>query len=237
MKINNKIFSIPPYISTHWGNVNTLSMKSNVLVVSTKDGEIVEIPNLDASSLENIFSYHASFMEQNSQDQSKFMTPISQAMVHPGTMQRLDVPFRLGLNSVDDIGSVLQHNPSQANTPEIPQEILHKIVSITKIVSPEGIALMPKPEPSCNCVHCQIARALSQEIVEVTIGEPVAKEEEVSEADLVFEQWQITPTGNQLYSVVNKLDTNEKYNVFLGKPVGCTCGKTGCEHIVAVLKS
>ena len=43
--------------------------------------------------------------------------------------------------------------------------------------------------------------------------------------------------NDKLFTVINKLDQQEKYNVFLGEPVGCTCGKQGCEHMLAVLKS
>ena len=33
------------------------------------------------------------------------------------------------------------------------------------------------------------------------------------------------------------LDPNEHYNVFLGTPLGCTCGEKDCEHIRAVLST
>ena len=48
---------------------------------------------------------------------------------------------------------------------------------------------------------------------------------------------EITQTGDKLFTVVNKLDPQENYHVYLGHPVGCTCGKQGCEHILVVLKS
>jgi hypothetical protein len=36
---------------------------------------------------------------------------------------------------------------------------------------------------------------------------------------------------------MNPLDHKEHYNVFLGDPIGCSCGNNNCEHIQAVLKS
>jgi hypothetical protein len=241
MKITNRIFSIPPYISTHWGNVSSLHVKDNILAVSLMDGELIEIPNLDKPTLDTIFSLHATFVEQstsNENSSTKFVPPLSHSLLHPNMMHRIDVPFRLGmgLGSVDDISSALQHNPNQANTPEIPAEILNKIVAITKIVAPEGVAILPQPEDSCNCVHCQIARAMGEGTESAHVV-TLEKEEVVSDAELNFQQWEITQTGDQLYSIVSKLDTKERYSVYLGHPIGCTCGKQNCEHIVAVLKS
>ena len=62
-------------------------------------------------------------------------------------------------------------------------------------------------------------------------------EEDVRDDELQFEQWSISSAGDKLYNVVNRLDEQEKYRVYLGHPVGCTCGREGCEHILAVLKS
>ena len=146
------------------------------------------------------------------------------------------------VENMETFGSSLLHNSAQANMPNLPEEVLNKIAAIAKIIAPGDIQNMPKPEPHCNCPHCQIARAIHsqspEEIVEATPSILVQKEEEViSEQELTFQQWEITQTDNKLYSVANRLDLLEKYNVYLGEPVGCTCGISGCEHILAVLKS
>jgi len=62
-------------------------------------------------------------------------------------------------------------------------------------------------------------------------------EEEVSDEDLTFQDWEVKQEGDKLYLVTNPLDRDERYRVFLGKPLGCTCGKTNCEHIRMVLSS
>lgn len=241
MKINNKILSIPPHISTCWSHISALHMKGMTLIVNLLDGEAIEIPNLDVSTIETIFNTHADFIERHPSDAPQLN------MMHPfaGNLQTqpLEAPFRLTINTLDELGSVLHHNPSQANTPTIPKEILEKIILVTKIIAPEDITL-PKAEPHCNCTHCQIARALGQAEeppLEVAALAPkqkgLEKEEVISDKDLKFQQWEIQPSGSQLYTVINRLDPHEKYSVYLGEPVGCTCGKAGCEHIISVLKS
>jgi hypothetical protein len=62
-------------------------------------------------------------------------------------------------------------------------------------------------------------------------------EEEVSPHELKFREWDIQQAGDKLYNVSNPFDKGEQYQVYLGNPVGCTCGKSKCEHIVAVLNS
>ena len=62
-------------------------------------------------------------------------------------------------------------------------------------------------------------------------------EEEITEDDLKFRNWDIRQTADKLYAVTNPLDENEHYSVFLGTPLGCTCGEKNCEHIRAVLNS
>ncbi len=65
----------------------------------------------------------------------------------------------------------------------------------------------------------------------------MAPEPEVKEEDLRFQQWTACRLEENMYSVTIKLDSIEHYHVYLGDPMGCTCGKKGCEHIVAVLLS
>lgn len=251
MKINTKIFSVPPYISTSWTNVSALHMKSGVLVVSLIDGETIEVPGLNAASIEHVFTTHANYLEaEEGQGQEMAMQPLKSGIIHsirpfteminPNMLPDDEATFRLSIGTLGELGSVLHHNQSQSDTPEIPQEILHKIAEITKIVAPQDF-VPPKPEPHCNCTHCQIARALNPHGPNVFVQQKeldlVEKEEEISDKDLHFQQWEIVQSGDQLYNVTNRLDTDEKYSVYLGHPVGCTCGKENCEHVVAVLKS
>lgn len=235
MKVNYKILSIPPYISTSWRNVSSLHVEYRneqpILNIVLTNGQKIDIPGLDSPVIEGIFGVHEKFMEQEAANTSAPGLPIA------GIEQfTLNFPFKLGLtglNGIEGMGTLLQHNPEQADSPQLPPEILEKISQLTKTMGADEGALLPKPEPHCNCVHCQIARAM-QENGEGKV-EPV--EEEVTEEDLKFRSWEISQIADKLFVVTDPLNDKEKYNVYLGKPVGCTCGQDGCEHIQAVLRS
>lgn len=237
MKINNKILSIPPHISTSWKNVRAIHTRGNIVIVHLNDGETINIPGLSPEIIQHIFASHASFIEEDAITSnnpadgaaSKFNNPLLQAF---NIEQGGDLPFRLGIANMEGMGAALQHNSAQKDMPDLPQPILQKIAAIAKIVSPEDIHNLPKPEPHCNCMHCQIARAINSEIQPAT-HDP----EEVSDEELSFQQWDIHPSGDKLFTVVNRLDPKERYSVYLGHPLGCTCGNSNCEHIIAVLKS
>lgn len=242
MKINEKIISIPPYLSTTWESVSSLHLKNNFLVFTLLDGEPISIPDLSKEMIDHIFSIHANYMESEAMAEKvteNFAEGNSFLHFPTGSTSGfgIEMPFKLGMSNLDGFGMAMQHNPEQKNGPDLPSEMIQKIASIAKLVLPEG-AELPEAEPHCNCTFCQIARAIHQTSSQASIEALTeTTEEEVSEADLQFCQWDIEKTGDQLYNVTNRLDTDEKYSVYLGHPVGCTCGKEGCEHILAVLKS
>jgi len=233
MKINDKILSIPPYISTSWSYVKSLQMKGPFLVITLMGGESINIPNLKEDIIEQIFSTHAEFLEKPLTKPTDISSDFQQSMFSSES----DMPFKLGIGSIDGIGNPLVHNPTQKDAPNIPKQILHKIAAIAKIISPEELSSMPKAEPHCNCLHCQIVRTINTAIEPEMNHEETLEEGSVKEEDLIFQQWDVTQTGDNLFNVINKLDNQEKYSVYLGQPIGCTCGKSRCEHIVAVLKS
>lgn len=241
MKINDKLLSIPPYISTSWGYVKSLQMKGPFLMITLMGGESITIPNLKSDIIELIFSVHADFLEKNihKATEQNMMTH-SHQVINPDNSE---MPFKLGLGSIDGIGNPLIHNPAQKDAVDIPKPILQKIAAIARIISPEDLIAMPKAEPGCNCLHCQIVRTINETIEpehshfikQDTHQEKI--EDEVKDEELVFQQWDVKQTGDNLFNVINRLDTQEKYSVYLGNPVGCTCGRSNCEHIIAVLKS
>lgn len=253
MKITSTILHIPPHLSTSWVQVRALYLKGTDLVVSLMNGDTIAVPGLTAETRDTIFSSYAAFLEGQQQKQAPnpptrpLPFQIFQANQNPqaGTPPFINPEggpmIRFGLESMESLTSALQHNMAQANMPDLPKEILTKIAEVAKVVAPDDIQNMPKPEPHCNCTHCQIARAIHN-LADGKHIEPISasvenKEEEVSEKDLSFQQWEIVQTAEKLYTVSNRLDPKEHYNVYLGEPVGCTCGKPGCEHILAVLKS
>lgn len=238
MRIDEKILSIPPYISTQWSQIRALYVKGNLLVITLHDGDNVNIPGLSQEVMEKIFLAHSLYLEQEISS-SHSASSIAQIKLTPPlnflqSATEVDNPLRFAFGNPEGSGIAMQHNPAQANAPDLPQEVLNKVSAIAKIVTPEDLNALPKAEPHCNCVHCQIARAIHRGLKQTADEE---NEEKVADEELQFQQWDITQAGDKLFNVINRLDKEEQYRVFLGNSIGCTCGKEGCEHIIAVLKS
>jgi len=255
MQFNEKYLSIPPYISTTWNNIRTLRMVGTALQVTLFDDTFVMVRDLEMDVIEDLFEAHVLYLSRQtgpgeSTKDAKEESTVSEGKVtgtsitaeNPG----LVFPFHSGMGEKEMFGNALQHNLEYANAPDLPQDVITKIASIAKIVAPADSMEFPQPEPHCNCPYCQIARTIN-----LALGNPVrpfsgsySAEEDVhvevvepDEGDLKFQQWQIEQIGENLFTVTNKLDSSEHYSVFLGTPVGCTCGNKGCEHIITVLES
>jgi len=237
MKINLKILSIPPYISTAWKNVISLHLEDRngmpLLVIGLLNGSTIEVPNLDQSIIEATFSAHQKYLEQESgastPQKDPVYPPISFGGLADDPSALMNLPLQFGLEGAN----MLQHNQEASDSPDLPHDMLEKIATLTKVIGLGNLDNLPKPEPHCNCMHCQIMR----EIHENEESHEEEAEEEVSDADLTFREWDIQKSGDNLYIVTNPLNAEEHYNVFLGSPVGCTCGEKNCEHICAVLNS
>lgn len=242
MKIDAKIVSIPPYLSTTWEYITSLKMKGSTLLISLMDDSHVEIPDLDNSTVESIFQAHINYTQKLDAESSILSTqgeqtsrnnPFSQlSSLLNGDNNTIGFPIRFGPGGLEGLGAAMQHNPSQKDMPSLPVEILEKVGAIAKVLGSDENVTLPKPEPHCNCMHCQIASAIQQ-----SINNQTKEEEEVSDEDLKFREWDITQTDDKLYTVTNPLNEQEQYSVYLGSPIGCTCGKHNCEHIKAVLNS
>ncbi len=220
MKITPTMLSLPPYISTAWKNVNSLLCENGVLIVILNNGNRIEIPGLEQSVMVSIFENHAKYVEE------------SQIENKPGIPKSASISFGMPMPG-DPTGNLpLHHNPEQKNAPPLPPEILKRIAAVTKAMGLSEIIKMEKPEEHCNCLYCQLTRAVQDR-------EPNNEndEESVSDEDLTFKTWDIEEISEKLYRVINPLDRNESFQVFLGEPIGCTCGQKHCEHIQAVLRS
>lgn len=239
MKVSKKVLSIPPYVSTSWKNIVSLRLETDGfasprLLIQLTDGAIVKVPELDPMFIDQIFQAHAQYLESPPEMEMirHLPNPVASLMssIAPGE-QVIGVPLKFGPGGLESVGSMLQHDPAQADAPDLPPEILQKITGISQVLGVENVTSLPHPEPGCNCFHCQIARAMGR-ATEATleIDEPT-----VSDDELKFRSWDITQVGENLYTVANPLDVAEQYSVFLGEPLGCTCGHKNCEHIHAVL--
>ena len=94
-KINQKILSIPPYISTSWKNINTLHMKEiegkPVLVIALHNGTSIDIPGLQKSLIEEIFEAHSKYFEQETKE------PQVESLQTYEPSKESDVSFSFGL--------------------------------------------------------------------------------------------------------------------------------------------
>lgn len=252
MKINKSILCIPPYISTPWENVSLLQYMEDILRVTLIDGLVIEVPHLSAETATLAFEMHAEALESMDEGLSILeheklqanatasSNPFEQfaSMLQQGG-DSLGFPITLG---PEGFGGAMAHNPEQSDIPDLPKEALHKIGIVAKALGEELPIDMPKPEPHCNCVHCQIARTFNDGGAEESVDSELDKilSEEVSDDDLRFREWDIKETDHsqQIFVVSNPMDQTEAYNVCL-KPssIGCTCGQPDCAHIKAVLNS
>lgn len=249
MEITSHFINIPPLLSVSWHQIASLHMEEELLVVTLVSGSAIEVPNLPTELIQRIFNAHAFYLRNLSfrSPASVQPTPSPASKEHAAiatSIPPIDSPsdqiagIRFGFTTLDGMGSTLQHNPAMANAPDIPKEILSKIAAVSKILAPGEAEVLPRAEQDCNCMHCQIMRTIHEELEASNADAEVKQtEENVSDEELTFQQWNIVQTGDKLFSVINRLDPSEQYHVYLGQPVGCTCGRESCEHIVAVLKS
>lgn len=225
MKITTAILSIPPYISTTWKNISSLHARAEknvfTLIVTLQNQVQIEVPDLDKEAIDAIFTAHAHYAKE----------PTSKTFpTHPiDGLFGFNLPLKAE-GPIDAIGVGMEHNPEQANLAPIPPDVLKKIAMIAHAFGLEDTTSLPKGEPHCNCVYCQIARSLHGDA-------QIEPAEEVTAKDLSFRDWVVEQTADKLYTVTNPLDPNEHYTIFLGSPLGCTCGSKNCEHIRTVLNS
>lgn len=237
MKITPELLSIPPYISTAWKNITSLHTERGedgdlTLIVTLTTGIQIQVPRLAQTELEAIFTAHAQYNTPNREHLNSIKKSLKH-LIHSEEAPPLSLIFPNGMD-FGAPGAALQHDPTQMDIPDLPEELLRQVALFSKTLGIQDPNIAPKPEPHCNCLHCQIARAL-QVGVSAAQEETQGEEELVSEEDLKFREWLISDKGNHLFLVENPLNTQESYTVYLKEPIGCTCGKAHCEHIRAVL--
>ncbi len=184
---------------------------------------------MDPGIVKAVFAAHTSFVEsETSTRPAKIAAPQDQVF-------SFGLPLKSDfLGALDNMNPLLEHNPERSEIPDLPEELIEKIASLSRTLGIRDSALIPQPEPHCNCMHCQIAKALRNGLVE---EQNDTEEEIVTDEDLKFRTWDISKKGDKLYSVSNPFDSHEHFSVYLGEPVGCTCGNPHCEHIRAVLSN
>lgn len=236
MRINHKVLSIPPYISTSWKNICSLQSKKedgkHLLLIYLQDKSCITVPEIEEVVIKAIFEAHAKHLEIENKASVQSVNKKSQT---PATSPDSNIKsFEMG-----SVNSLACHNEAERNAPDLPPYILTKVEQISKEMGLSNSATLPFPEPNCNCPFCQIAKSMqksSEAEVSFTSFEE-DEEEEISLEDLSFTSWMIRPLKTNLYQVVHPDEPEKNYEVFLDSPIGCTCGSNRCEHIKAVLTS
>jgi hypothetical protein len=239
MKLTKRMLSLPPFLSTPWRNVLAMHVKPGselsqaTLIVQLTDGTLVEIPGLPPQVLYQIFAAHAEAVESGGAD------PLAPSDNKPTVQERfIGVPFRIGSGGTfEHMGTMLQHDLTQADAPDLPPQVLSRVAGIAQILGAEVAETLPQAETGCNCFHCQIARAIHRGADANREQRP--PDDEVTDADLRFRTWDIEPCteDKDAYYVTNAENRQQRYTVHLGETIGCTCGEKNCIHIQAVLKS
>ena len=195
-----------------------------------KDGTECSIPNLSQEIIDQIFSHHIESVESAPAPKEDISVVIG-----TGFKDIVGMLSKLGASPSGSLGKMLEHDPDNADLPDLPTEMIEKIQIMLSVIPKEDLMEMPEAVPGCNCMYCQINRLLHQEEGDHT--QIVDEGEPVEETELEFTEWLVENVEDKIFKVTNKLDPHEEYRVFLGDPVGCTCGKPHCEHILAVLRS
>lgn len=219
MRINHKVLSIPPYISTSWKNILSIqSHSSSSIIITLQDGSTVTVQDLSLEIIQVIFKEHAKHVEETSSPPSK---PLE-----------TDPLSNFNFLDLGNFRSMLEHNQQESHAPDLPQNLLEKVTRLTQSMGLSNFRTLPTPEPHCNCPHCQIARSMR-----VTLKSEDPEEEEISLEELSFKSWIIKQTSETLYQVTHPDNLDETFLVTLDSPIGCACGSNQCEHIQAVLSS
>jgi hypothetical protein len=252
MKITDKMISIPPYISATWDKVHHMQIvEDDILLIMLNNGYEANLTNLEPKVVNAIFAAYERWVERQNNPKilSELMKPPTmKGSFHIGNpeggmVMEAGLPFQL------PNGSPLEHNPDHRNFPDIPKEIVEKIAKVASIVAPADPDALPKAEPHCNCMFCQISRAISNGVGEKQedrnksssftdfSSPPPANQSELAFSALADTNgWSVQQSAEdpKLYIVVKE---DELHEVVLGETIGCTCGQPHCEHIEAVLRS
>jgi hypothetical protein len=249
MKINQRVLHIPPHISCKWSEIASLGVENidgqDLLFVHLLSGTRAQVPNLTQDQIDLIFKMHVQHLEESADEEERFKNvkeiPFFSNLFQPPPMDAnvatsfgAPISFHLDAN---DPGSLFQgHNPQFSNSPPLPKEILDKITLIAKAIGGDMVKEV-EPVELCNCFFCQIARALKNERVEEKkphIPKNLPKDLLRGGID---PEWMVEEVGPHMFKVTSRDEPGVLYQVYLGEPLGCSCGSNRCQHIIAALKT
>ncbi|NDE63904.1 MAG: hypothetical protein EB053_06075 [Chlamydiae bacterium] len=249
MKINHRVLHIPPYISCKWSEIASIGVESiegqNVLHVQLLSGARAIVPNLTQDEIDLVFKMHVQHLEAAAEEEEKFKNvkeiPFFSNLFQPPPMDAnvatsFGAPISFHFDATDPSSLFQGHNPQFANSPALPKEILDKITLIAKAIGGEMVKEV-EPVDLCNCFFCQIARALHNERKDEKkphIPKNLPKDLLSGGID---PEWMVEEVGPHMFKVTSRDEPGILYQVYLGDPLGCSCGSNRCQHIVAALKT
>ena len=128
MRINHKVLSTPPYISTSWKTISSLQSQQTgdlcSLSIHLQDGTCIVVPNLDNTIIQAIFHAHARYLELENKTSTtlpKFQPPLEPSL-----------PFSVKLFEMENVNAMLQHNEQQKDAPDLPLSFLIRLSNFPK---------------------------------------------------------------------------------------------------------
>jgi hypothetical protein len=249
MKINHRVLHIPPYISCRWNEIASIGVETHndeiLLHIQLLSGSKVTVPNLTQDQIDLIFKMHVQHLESAAEEEEEFKKmkelPFFSNLFQAPPMDAnvatsFGTPIAFHLDANDPAALFQGHNPAFYNSPPLPKEILNKIVIIAKAIGGDMVKDV-EPVDLCNCFFCQIARALHQERAEESKPHVPKNLPKDLLRGGIDPEWMVEEIGTNLYKVTSRDEPSVIYQVYLGNPIGCSCGSNRCSHIIAVLKT
>ncbi|MBM3198803.1 MAG: hypothetical protein FJZ58_06075 [Chlamydiae bacterium] len=225
IRVSSQSLSVVPYISTSWSQVSSLKSipqdENWELWISLQEGSFVTIPGLTQTDLEEIFSAHASYLENSSRPSLQDTSLLTSS-------------FPLTFTEFQGLTTLLHHDPDKSNHIELPKELQDRIIALVATIPLKESLILPQAEPHCSCPHCQMVRLVEQGM---QLPSSFCEEQETMNEETPLPSWDIKQVGKDEYLLTSTEFSQETYTVHLDSPVRCSCEINGCEHIQAVLKS
>ncbi len=249
MKINQRVLHIPPYISCKWSEIASIRVETiegkDLLHVHLLSGAKATVLNLTQDEIDLIFKMHVHHLEEVAEEEEKFKNvkeiPFFSNLFQAPPMDAnvatsFGAPISFHLDANDPSSLFQGHNPQFSQSPPLPKEILDKITLIAKAIGGDMIKEV-EPVELCNCFFCQIARALKNERTEDRKPHVPKNLPKDLLRGGIDPEWMVDEVGPHMFRVVSREEPEVIYQVYLGEPIGCSCGSNRCQHIIAALKS
>lgn len=249
MKINQRVLHIPPYISCKWSEIASIGVENiegkDLLHVQLLSGARATVPNLNQDEIDLIFKMHVHHLEEVADEEERFKNvkeiPFFSNLFQAPPMDAnvatsFGAPISFHLDANDPSSLFQGHNPQFSNSPPLPKEILDKITLIAKAIGGEMIKEV-EPVELCNCFFCQIARALKNERIEERKPHVPKNLPKDLLRGGIDPEWMVDEVGPNMFKVISREEPGMVYQVYLGHPIGCSCGSNRCQHIIAALKT